>query len=124
MGFPRSEKLKGRKTIEFLFRNGKWVSSGNLRMIYIPSSETKLSVSVSKKFYKKAVVRNRIKRLLRETYRLNKEVLHESIDGSFHAMLFWVNFPAPKNRQEVDLQYRKLCEKIALRNSSSAAPEL
>jgi ribonuclease P protein component len=79
-GFGKTEKLKRRKDIEDLFLNGKKFGVYPLRVIYkvLPmekGSPVKVGVSVSKKYFKKAVHRNRIKRLLREAYRLQKEPL-------------------------------------------------
>ena len=85
--FPKEEKLKHKREIDLLFAKGKWQTCGNLRIISInlekkPQedfliSNQKFGVSVSKRYFKKAVDRNRIKRLLRETYRLNKEIFTE-----------------------------------------------
>ena len=53
-GFPSSEKLKAKKDIDRLFKEGKWVTTGNLRIIWFASeSETKVGVSVSKRYFKK-----------------------------------------------------------------------
>ena len=82
--YPRKEKLKQKREIDLLFAKGKWNSCGNLRIISINLEKKpqenfellnqKIGVSVSKKNFKKAVDRNRIKRLLRESYRLNKDL--------------------------------------------------
>src|SRR5689334_5548279 len=78
-GFPKAERLKSRKQIEALFAGGKSVSVFPVRAVYelLPAEEPglKVGVSASKRYFKKAVDRNRIKRLLRETYRLQKEEL-------------------------------------------------
>ena len=69
-GFPKQEKLKKKSDIDLLFKKGKWLSVDNLRIIYLTPNDTatldsnKTGVSVSKKFFKKAVDRNRLKRLL------------------------------------------------------------
>jgi len=80
-GFAKKEKLKSRKQIEELFLNGKNFAAFPLRITYqfIPSEETSLQVGVTagKKYFKKAVDRNRIKRLVREAYRLQKNDLAE-----------------------------------------------
>lgn len=77
--YPKTEKLKSKKTIDALFSNGKSVSKYPLRLVYTEVLEQeeilKTGVSVSKKYFKKAVDRNYFKRLLRETYRLNKHLL-------------------------------------------------
>jgi ribonuclease P protein component len=82
-GFGRKEKLKSRKQIEELFLNGKSFSVFPLRVTYqfFASEETIVQVGVTagKKYFKKAVDRNRIKRLVREAYRLQKNDLIETI---------------------------------------------
>lgn len=82
-GFGRKEKLKSRKQIEELFLNGKNFSVFPLRVTYqfLPSDETIVQVGVTagKKYFKKAVDRNRIKRLIREAYRLQKKDLVEAL---------------------------------------------
>ncbi len=91
--YPKSEKLKSRKTIDLLFAEGKSVSKYPLRLVYVPmvDSVEKMSVgvSVSKKYFKKAVDRNYYKRVLRETYRLNKSILVENLDKPYAFMLFY-----------------------------------
>lgn len=78
-GLPKAERLKSRKQIDALFGSGKAVSVFPVRAVYgfTPAKEggLKVGVSVSKRYFKKAVHRNRIKRLLREAYRLQKEEL-------------------------------------------------
>ncbi len=92
--YPKSEKLKSRTTIDEMFREGKSVSKFPLRLVYIKQApeegqKVKIGVSVSKKYFKKAVDRNYFKRVLRETYRLNKSVLIDSLDESYAFMLLY-----------------------------------
>ena len=72
--YPRKEKLKQKREIDLLFEKGRWLSQGNLRIISLDLEKKpqedfsltnqKFGVSVSKKYFKRAVDRNRIKRLL------------------------------------------------------------
>lgn len=77
--FPKREHLKSRKQIDALFAGGKSFSVFPVRAVYnfAPATEGDLlvGVSASKRYFKKAVDRNRIKRLLREAYRLQKKEL-------------------------------------------------
>lgn len=109
--YPIKEKLKSKKSIELLFSEGKSVSKYPLRLVYadniIEKEELiKFGVSVSKKYFKKAVDRNRLKRILRECYRLNKHLLVDSIQKPMSLMFFYQS-------KEV-LSYQEINEKTIL----------
>lgn len=114
--YPSAEKLKGKNDIKLLFEKGKWRNFGNLRIIILknkestPVSELKFGVSVSKRYFKKALDRNRFKRLLRECFRLNKELYKESFGDLSHAMLFWASPEKGVGYKEVEEQFVKLCQ--------------
>jgi ribonuclease P protein component len=84
----KSDKLKSAKAIEQLFKEGKSFSVFPFRVLYlqVPAADKELkfnlqtAFSVSKKYFKKAVDRNRIKRLMREAWRLQKSVLVNSVN--------------------------------------------
>ncbi|WP_395060303.1 ribonuclease P protein component [Flavobacterium sp.] len=92
--YPKTEKLKSKTTIDLLFSEGKSVSKYPLRLVYVPinlekDEQIKMGVSVSKKYFKKAVDRNYFKRVLRETYRLNKDLLLENSEKKYGFMFFY-----------------------------------
>ncbi|WP_370896584.1 ribonuclease P protein component [Chryseobacterium gossypii] len=111
--YPRKEKLKKNSEITLLFEKGKWKTCGKLRMIVLkndPAESTKFGVSVSKRYFKKAVHRNRIKRLLRECYRLHKDLFREAFGERTLAMLFWVSSDMPEKLRDVEAEFVKLCQ--------------
>jgi len=114
--YPKKEKLKKNNEITLLFEKGKWRTYENLRIIVLKNrpdlsiENTKFGVSVSKRYFKKAVQRNRIKRLLRECYRLNKDIFIEAFGEKTIAMLFWVSPEMPQKFQDVEAQFVKLCQ--------------
>jgi len=77
--FPKSERLHSKKLIEELFNKGSYFYLYPFRVTYFFQKESaepnQLMVSVSKRKFKSAVSRNRIKRLMKEAYRLNKHLL-------------------------------------------------
>lgn len=84
----KTERLKSRKQIEQLFKEGKTFSVSPLRVYYSfdanlkkedSASALQFGVGVSTRNFKKAVDRNRIKRLFREAYRLQKNELKEKV---------------------------------------------
>lgn len=92
--YPKTEKLKSKKIIDLLFSEGKSVSKYPLRLVYIQHDfdedvPLKIGVSVSKKYFKNAVDRNYFKRVLRESYRLNKHLLVENVAAKYCFMFFY-----------------------------------
>ncbi len=92
--YPKNEKLKSKITIGLLFSEGKSVSKYPLRLVYHSGAlgdeqPLKVGVSVSKKYFKKAVDRNYFKRVLRETYRLNQHLLKDQLSQPYALMLFY-----------------------------------
>jgi ribonuclease P protein component len=72
--FPKHYRLYQKKNIQELYQKGSSFYCFPLKFSFLPApagiTNTQLLVSVSKRNFKKAVDRNRIKRLIRETYRL------------------------------------------------------
>ncbi len=86
--FGKDEKLKKKKYFDALFQHGKGFTTYPVRIIYLPftaqnfenldenlPTKSQFAVAVPKKKFKHATDRNRIKRQIREAYRLNKSVL-------------------------------------------------
>ncbi len=100
VSFPKKEKLKSKKLIDALFAHGKSISQYPIKLIYL---QTKLpydvpiqaTVSVSKKKFKSAVKRNRIKRLMRESYRHNKSLVFNNSDASFAFLFLYLGKEIP-----------------------------
>lgn len=92
--FKKEEKLKSKKLIEVLFKQGASFSNFPFRVLYIFVEKNIVPLqsgfAVSGKNFKKAVDRNRIKRLTREAYRLQKNNLTEILkkNGRFMTVFF------------------------------------
>lgn len=82
-GFARCEKLKSYVRIDALFTGGRsfWVYPFCVyyRIYNGEDAACQMFVSVGKRFFKHAVDRNRLKRLVREAYRLNKPPLLDAV---------------------------------------------
>ncbi len=91
--FPKEEKLISRKQIRYLFSEGKRFYKYPINILYC-NSERKLErgvqvlIGASKKRFKKASQRNRIKRLLREAYRLERKKFHKKTPPLYVGFLY------------------------------------
>lgn len=100
VSFSKKEKLKSKKHIEHLFEEGKSISAFPLRLVYLGTTfeddaVIKAGVSVSKRNFKHAVDRNRIKRLLREAYRLNKNIFFNNMTTQYALMILYIGKEKP-----------------------------
>lgn len=92
--FPSVEKLKYRKSIQILFDQGKHLSIAPFRVIYLLTTDDalpKFGISVPKRYFLKAVDRNKIKRRVRESYRLQKHLLKAfCLESNIGINMMWI----------------------------------
>ena len=109
----KEERLCSRKVLEDLFNGGhQSVSAFPIRAVFMPNGEemVRIMVSVSKRYFKHAVERNRIKRQLREAYRLQKETLQPLSGGLDIAFLWTSNEMLPT--EKVFLKMQNILQRI------------
>lgn len=119
--YSKIEKLKSKVLIDKLFDEGKSVVAFPLRLVYITTEfdepvKVKCGVSVSKRNFKKAVDRNRVKRLIREAYRLNKNSYFNNITTQYALMILYIGNDKPTFKQ-IDQAMKKLLKKFDEVNS-------
>tara|TARA_R110000868_G_scaffold173829_1_gene410205 strand:+ start:14606 stop:14983 length:378 start_codon:yes stop_codon:yes gene_type:complete len=115
--FSNHEKLKSKTLIEKLFTEGDSVSSFPLRLVYLPTTFNddtlfKTGVSVSKRNFKKAVDRNRIKRLMRESFRLHKYVYLNNMPTPYAFMILYIGKDKPTLTQ-IETKMAQLFDKFS-----------
>ncbi|WP_319500009.1 ribonuclease P protein component [uncultured Draconibacterium sp.] len=91
--FKKTERLCSKKVIDKLFAEGESFLAFPIKVVYkvteLPQPvPVQAGFTVSKKIFKRAVKRNRIKRLMREAYRLNKQMLRVDADSQQMAVFF------------------------------------
>lgn len=115
--YNKKEKLKSKKLIDQLFTEGQSVSVYPLRLVYLPTTFddtiiAKTGVSVSKRNFKTAVDRNRIKRLLRESYRLNKAAFFNNLTTQHTFMILYIGKDKPTFTQ-IETKMKMVFEKFS-----------
>ena len=103
--FPKAERLCSKKLISQLFAKGSAFNLYPLRFVFL-KAETPLPefpevlISISKKYFKRAHDRNRLKRQIREAYRLNKHKIM-SENGQSLSVLGIVYIGKEKNKYQL-----------------------
>ena len=120
--FDKKEKLVSKKTIDALFSGGnsRSMSAYPLRVVFMRKerSETEepaqVMVSVSKRHFKRAVKRNRVKRQIREAYRKHKHTLVQLMETREQGLLLAVVYVSDKIEDTAYVEKRmvKLLEKV------------
>lgn len=79
--------------IDLVFSKGHSFSNFPFKVVWLPQSKEHVlqaGVGVSSRYFKKATDRNRIKRLMREAYRLQKNELHDHLLQSRRSMSVFI----------------------------------
>lgn len=103
--FQKKERLSSIKLINFLFENGKTLFSHPYKIYYSPNDTgiNRILISVPKRQHKKAVTRNLIRRRIRESYRLNREIL-DGMPGTDFALVYISSEVLDYNQINIALQ--------------------
>jgi ribonuclease P protein component len=119
--FDRKERLKSRKIIASLFTAGQSFVAYPLRVVWTISEAGEpgcatIAISVSKRIFKTAVQRNRLKRQIREAYRLQKQHFYAQLAPYPHHISLMVTYIAkePLPYAEIEAGIKKLIRKFPL----------
>ncbi len=96
--FDKAERLKSRKVIDSLFKEGQSFSIYPLRIVWVPIQPplsdfaVQFALTVPRRSFPRAVHRNRLRRRIREAYRLHKHHLYENLptDQQFGIMIIYI----------------------------------
>jgi len=115
----KGEKLKSRKQIKFLFEKNQNVFVYPIKYIWEFSSPkqdypVQVLVSIPKRNFKRAVDRNRLKRLLREAYRKNKDIIYDNLNLNNKSVLLGLLYVGKEilTYDEIEKSVRKALLKI------------
>ncbi len=123
--FSKKERVKSKKKISQIFNDGIFFYSELLSVGIYENKNTnqkfhKIITSVPKKLFKSAVKRNKIKRLIREAYRLNKNILYNVSEKSkiFYDIIFIYQKKEIPDFRDIEKDVILLLHKIVLEKKS------
>ena len=107
--FNKAERLKNHHLLSALFTSGKSFSAYPLRVVYISIEEegsfpAQFSLSVPKKKFRLAVDRNRIRRQIREAYRLHKHLLYQDLQSKDKRIALMVMYVAKEEKTYKEIE--------------------
>lgn len=127
---PNTERLKSAKIIQHLFADGESFSVYPIRVVFLPTllpthtnHSIQIAFSVGKRKFPKAVSRNRLKRQMREAYRLQKSGLLEALstqEAPGLAVIFLYIGNEPLSYKRISGAMRKILKKLSAKNWNTA----
>lgn len=116
--FKKEERLRSKKIISQLFLTGESIKTYPIKIVFLETSHEQVfsvqsAFSVGKKSFKKAVQRNLLKRRMRESFRLNKENLYQTLKDKKLAVFFIYTGKEILDYQTIDKAVKKTLEKLA-----------
>jgi ribonuclease P protein component len=122
--YQAKDKLKSRKQTQNLFSTGSAITAYPVRILYLLEpleegaiSNVQIGVSAPTRYFRKAVLRNRVKRLLREAVRLEKNILDSAIAANKRVSIFVLYIdkevlPQKAIQEKVNQLFNKLAQRI------------
>lgn len=117
--YTKSEKFKSKKQLDEIFLTGKNFLVFPFKVVYSfnktnVANELKMGVGVGKRNFGKAVDRNRIKRLTRESFRLHKHLLLQNLNNrQLHFFVLYIDKEMPESQNFVHNKMIKIFDKLA-----------
>lgn len=116
--FTKGERICSKKEIEILVTRGKSLFHYPFKVNYLRVGRDKegdcdagILISVPKRNFKRAVKRNLLKRRIRESYRLNKQILLPVADNKTHILLVYVSKQV-LDYKEIEASIKEILNKI------------
>jgi ribonuclease P protein component len=117
--FKKNERLCSRKQIEVLFGKGLSMNAYPIKLVFMDAGvdaqfPSQAMFVVPKRNFKKAHDRNKLKRRMRESFRLNKHNLYEYLNNENKKLVFSFIYTSkkPEMYSQINLAVEKLLQKI------------
>jgi ribonuclease P protein component len=119
--YQKKDKLKSRKQTQFLFAKGQSMNAFPIKLIYtieaFEPGTLQAGVGAPSRTFRKAVARNRVKRLLREGYRLERPSFVEATTTTMEKLrvnLFFLYTDATViTQKEIQEKVKQLLARLA-----------
>lgn len=115
--FHKNERLCSKKVIEKLFAEGKSLFVFPLKAVYLETAlktefPAQVAFAVSKKSFKRAVMRNLLKRRMREAFRLNKNQFYDEISGKQIALFLIYTSKTEETYPAIESATKKVIKRV------------
>jgi ribonuclease P protein component len=111
---PRKNRLTKTSEYQKVYEQGQRLRGGTYSLIFAPNTKNTSRIGISVHGCKGAVKRNRIKRIIREFYRLNRSIMPSAMDIVFTVRQGF-SFESP---QDIGKSVSNLLKKAVMANGN------